>query len=404
MYYTLLITFLFLTIHSSCSHSSPPPQVPESETEMEAAEVRPGAWQVENYLPGLRGKAIGMVVNHTSVIGNTHTVDSLLSRGVEIRKIFSPEHGFRGNADAGAHISDEKDPDTGIPIVSLYGEKQQPSAGDLEDIDVVVFDIQDVGARFYTYISTLHYVMEACAENSKPLIVLDRPNPNGHYVDGPLREDKFKSFVGMHRVPVVYGMTIGEYALMINGEGWLKEGASCQLNVINCEQYDHQTMYELPVAPSPNLPNLRSILLYPSLCFFEGTPLSIGRGTRTQFQVIGHPSIIEGSYEFTPKSMYGSAKPILQDQLCRGVDLTTLDPLEIFKQSEINLNYLIDFYQMFPDKSQFFNPNGWFDKLAGTTKLREQIIAGLSPEEIRVSWQPGLDEFTKIRTKYLLYQ
>lgn len=245
--------------------------------------------------------------------------------------------------------------------------------------------------------------MEACAENSKPLIVLDRPNPNGHYVDGPLREDKFKSFVGMHRVPVVYGMTIGEYALMINGEGWLKEGASCELNVINCDQYDHQTMYELPVAPSPNLPNLRSILLYPSLCFFEGTPLSVGRGTSTQFQVIGHPSIIEGSYEFTPKSMYGSAKPILQDQLCRGVDLTTLDPVEIFKQSEINLNYLIDFYQMFPDKSQFFNPNGWFDKLAGTTKLREQIIAGSSPEEIRASWQPGLDEFTKIRTKYLLY-
>lgn len=403
MYYNLLIIFIFIISVPSCGSEGSSTQMTESEVEMGKEAVRPGAWQTTEYLPDLQGKKIGMVVNHTSTIGVVHTVDSLLALGIDIRKIFAPEHGFRGQADAGDHISDQIDPETGISIVSLYGEKQEPSAEDLAELDLIVFDIQDVGARFYTYISTLHYVMNACARYQKPLIVFDRPNPNGHYIDGPIREEAFKSFVGMHPVPVVYGMTIGEYAQMINGEGWLDNAATCQLRVIKCHYYDHETMYRLPVAPSPNLPNLRSILLYPSLCYFEGTPLSIGRGTTTQFQVIGHPDITEADYEFNPKSMFGAARPKLENQLCRGVDLTVLDEEDIFRERQINLNYVIDFYHKFPDKSSFFNANGWFDRLAGTTSLREQIVAGKTADEIRASWQPGLTEFYKIRMKYLLY-
>lgn len=403
MYYNLLIIFIFILFVPSCGSKGSSTQMPESEAAMGKEAVRPGAWQTAEYLPDLQGKKIGMVVNHTSTIGTLHTVDSLLALGIDIRKIFAPEHGFRGQADAGDHISDQIDPETGISIVSLYGEKQEPSAEDLAELDLVVFDIQDVGARFYTYISTLHYVMNACARYQKPLIVFDRPNPNGHYIDGPVREETFKSFVGMHPVPVVYGMTIGEYAQMINGEGWLDNTATCQLRVIKCRYYDHETMYSLPVAPSPNLPNLRSILLYPSLCYFEGTPLSIGRGTTTQFQVIGHPDIVEADYEFTPKSMFGAARPKLENQLCRGVDLTVLKEEDIFRERQINLNYVIDFYHKFPDKSSFFNANGWFDRLAGTTSLREQIVAGKTAGEIRASWQTALAEFSKIRSKYLLY-
>jgi uncharacterized protein YbbC (DUF1343 family) len=403
MYYNLLITFIFILSLSSCAPGGSSPQMTESDVATGKAEVRPGAWQTAEYLSELQGRKIGMVVNHTSTIGAMHTVDSLLALGIDIRKIFAPEHGFRGQADAGDHISDEKDPETGISIVSLYGEKQEPSAQDLAELDLIVFDIQDVGARFYTFISTLHYVMNACARYQKPLIVFDRPNPNSHYIDGPIREEAFKSFVGMHPVPVVYGMTIGEYAQLINGEGWLDNASTCQLRVIKCHHYDHETMYPLPVAPSPNLPNLRSILLYPSLCYFEGTPLSIGRGTTTQFQVIGHPDIPDAGYEFTPKSMFGAARPKLENQLCHGVDLTVLEEEDIFRQRQINLNYVIDFYRKFPDKSSFFNANGWFDRLAGTTSLREQIVAGKTADEIRASWQPGLAEFNKIRTKYLLY-
>jgi uncharacterized protein YbbC (DUF1343 family) len=375
----------------------------DREVKKTSKEVMPGAWQLQEYLSDIEDKKVGLVVNHTSTIGSTHLVDTLLSSHIKVTRIFSPEHGFRGIADAGAHIEDEKDPKTGIPIVSLYGDKQKPSQEDVKATDVIVFDIQDVGARFYTYISTLHFVMEACAEASKPLLVLDRPNPNGHYMDGPIREDTFKSFVGMHPVPVVYGMTIGEYAQMINGEGWLTDAIKCDLKVIKCGNYDHQTIYDPPLAPSPNLPNLRSILLYPSLCFFEGTPLSIGRGTTSQFQVIGHPDITDATFSFVPKPMFGAAKPKLEMVTCYGEDLTGLSIESIYSQQEIDLEYVISFYNRFPDKAAFFNNNGWFDKLAGTTSLREQIIGGKSAIEIRTSWQTDLVNFAEKRLKYLLY-
>ncbi|MBK8504492.1 MAG: DUF1343 domain-containing protein [Saprospiraceae bacterium] len=403
MYYTLLITFLIAISQSACTTTPIPSQISDSEVKEVSGEVRPGAWQLQEYLTDIEGKKIGLVVNHTSTIGNRHLVDTLLSLNMKIIRIFSPEHGFRCNADAGAHIEDEKDPETGIPIVSLYGNKQKPSQADLKAIDVMIFDIQDVGARFYTYISTLHYVMEACAEVSKTILLLDRPNPNGHYMDGPIREDTFRSFVGMHPVPVVYGMTIGEYAQMINGEGWLNEGIKCDLKVVKCGNYDHQTIYDPPLAPSPNLPNLRSILLYPSLCFFEGTPLSIGRGTTSQFQVIGHPDIKDATFTFIPKPMFGAANPKLKNETCYGEDLTGLSIESIHNQQEINLEYVIRFYNRFSDKTSFFNQNGWFDKLAGTTSLRKEIIAGKSAKEIRASWQTDLVNFAENRLKYLLY-
>lgn len=402
MYYTLLITFLIALLSASCSNPTPNTQVADNEQEKMTEIVKPGSWQTGDYLPLVENKKIGMVVNHTSRIGEMHLVDSLLKLNIKIQRIFSPEHGFRGKADAGAHIGDETDPETGIPIVSLYGDKRKPSESDIKYLDLLIFDIQDVGARFYTYISTLHYVMEACAEFQKPLIVLDRPNSNGHYMDGPIRQDSFQSFVGMHPVPVVYGMTIGEYAQMINGEEWLSDGLQCELQVIKCKNYNHQTMYELPVAPSPNLPNLRSVLLYPSLCFFEGTPISIGRGTNTQFQVIGHPDL-QGAYEFVPEPMFGAAKPKLEGKQCKGLDLTQLAVEDIFATSEIQLKFILDAYAQFPDKKKFFNANGWFDRLAGTTTLREQIVDGKSEEEIRNTWQPGLVNFAEKRLKYLLY-
>lgn len=402
MYYTLLITFLVAIFQMNCGNPVSTSQFIDNEELTTIEEVKPGSWQTSEYLPLLENKKVGVVVNQTSRIGDIHLVDSLLKLDVKIQRIFSPEHGFRGTADAGAHIEDETDPETGIPIVSLYGDKNKPTETDIKYLDLLVFDIQDVGARFYTYISTLHFVMEACAEHNKPLIVLDRPNPNGHYMDGPIREEAFQSFVGMHPVPVVYGMTIGEYARMINGEHWLPNDLTCQLQVIQCKNYDHQTMYELPIAPSPNLPNLRSILLYPTLCFFEGTPISIGRGTETQFQVIGHPDL-NGDYEFVPESSFGAAHPKLEGKKCRGVDFTSLPEEAIFASAEIQLKYLLDTYEQFPDKDAFFNKNGWFDRLAGTETLRHQIVTGKSEDDIRNSWQPGLVNFAEKRLKYLLY-
>ena len=380
-----------------------PPPAPEPVPEPEPP-LQTGAERLEAYLPRLEGKKVALVVNHTSMVGPAHLVDTLLSLGIQAVKIFAPEHGFRGEADAGEQVKDEKDVRTGLPLVSLYGNKKKPSAQDLQGIDWLLFDIQDVGARFYTYISTLHYVMEASAEHGIPLLILDRPNPNGHYVDGPVLKPSHSSFVGMHPVPVVHGMTVGEYARMVNSEGWLTGGQACALTVIPCAGYTHHTPYELPVPPSPNLPNMRAIYLYPSTCFFEGTVASEGRGTTLQFQAYGHPDYPKGDFTFTPEPMPGARQPKLQGQLCRGYSLAGLAPDSIRAESSIQLGYLIRFYQGFPDQKSFFLKNLFFDKLAGGTQLREQIIAGKSEDEIRQSWQPGLATFKELRRKYLLYE
>lgn len=362
-----------------------------------------GAARTGVYLPLLEGKKVALLVNQTSRVGESHLADTLFQLGVDIKIIFAPEHGFRGEADAGEKVTDGKDSKTGIPLVSLYGKKRKPAPEDLSGIDWVVFDIQDVGARFYTYISSMTYVMEACAENGVGFMVLDRPNPNGHYVDGPVLEQSHRSFVGMHPVPVVHGMTVGEYALMVNGEGWLKGGIHCELRVISCLNYDHQTFYELPIKPSPNLPNIRSIYLYPSLCFFEGTALSVGRGTNKQFQVYGHPDFQNGDYHFTPEPMPGAHYPKLEGKECRGFDLTSLSIEELQGEKRLNLSYLIDSYHHFEHKKHFFLANLGIDRLAGGASLRKQIIAGKTEEEIRRSWQKDLQVFKRIRKKYLLY-
>ncbi|NND04803.1 MAG: DUF1343 domain-containing protein [Saprospiraceae bacterium] len=403
MYYRL--SFIILMALAVLCCINPDVSKIQNAEDQPIAEVRPspGAHQLSAYVDLLKNKSVGLVVNQTSRVGATHLVDTLLGLEIDIDKIFSPEHGFRGDADAGAHIADGADPSTGIPIVSLYGQKRKPDVDDLKGIDVLVFDIQDVGARFYTYISTMHYVMEAAAEHHVPIIVLDRPNPNGHYVDGPIREHQFKSFVGMHPVPVVYGMTIGEYAQMINGEGWLPDEDKCDLTVIACQDYGHDVLYDLPIAPSPNLPNLRSILLYPSLCFFEGTTLSIGRGTTKQFQVIGHPKLVDKAATFTPKSMFGAAKPKWKDQLCHGIDLTDKTPKSLQAMGKLQLSYLIVAYQDLAKDEPFFNEK-WFDKLAGTSTLREAIVAGQSEDQIRSTWQAELAKFKLMRAKYLIYQ
>ncbi|QHV99608.1 exo-beta-N-acetylmuramidase NamZ family protein [Spirosoma endbachense] len=361
--------------------------------------LQTGADQMTLYLPALQGKRVGMVVNHTSRIGTTHLVDSLIARGVTIKTIFAPEHGFRGEATDGEKISNGRDPRTGVFITSLYGQNRKPSPAQMDSLDVVIFDIQDVGTRFYTYISTMHYVMEACAETNKPLIVLDRPNPNGHFIDGPVLDPKFKSFVGMHPIPVVHGLTVGELARMINGEGWLSGSKTCKLTVVPVKNYTHQTPYVLPVRPSPNLPNQQAVLLYPSLCFFEGTVVSVGRGTDKQFQVIGSPYTKYGPYTFTPVDKPGAINPPLEGLLCYGLDLSAIS---ISKQ-EMMLNYFFDFYKKASDKGKFFLANGGIDRLAGTDQLRLQMIAGVSEDKIRQSWQPALDGYKVMRKKYVLY-
>jgi len=369
----------------------------------ESAEVKVGAARIAQYYDLINNKSIALVVNQTSMIGNTHLADTLLSIGIDVKAIFAPEHGFRGKADAGEKVVDGIDTKTGIPLLSLYGKNKKPKPAQLADIDLVIFDIQDVGARFYTYISTMHYVMEACAENGVEVLVLDRPNPNGHYVDGPILEVDYQSFVGMHPIPVVHGMTIAEYAQMVNGEGWLKDGIKCQLTTIPCANYNHETLYELPIKPSPNLPNNRSIYLYPSLCFFEGTTVSVGRGTNMQFQVYGHPDLAEGAYSFTPQPMDGAKYPKHDGKTCRGFDLTQLSLKALKAEKGLNLSYLINAYQNMPKSEEFFLKSLFFDKLAGGSKLRKQIIAGKSEAEIKATWQRGLNKFKKIRAKYLLY-
>jgi len=376
----LLLTFIFTNIIS--------------------ASIITGAEDTKRYLPLLKDKNVALVVNHSSLVYGEHLVDRLLNEKVHVKKIFAPEHGFRGDADAGEHLKNGRDKATGIPIISLYGKHKKPTKADLKGIDVIVFDIQDVGVRFYTYISTLHYVMEAAAKYKIPLIILDRPNPNGARVDGEILNYKYKSFVGMHPVPILYGMTIGEYGMMINGEGWLKNKLTCDLTVIRLQNYKRDMPYSLPVKPSPNLPNALSIFLYPSLAFFEGTTFSAGRGTSTQFQLYGDPHYKNRKFSFVPKPNIGAKYPKHQDKTCYGMDLTSS---HINLYGGINLFYIIDAYRHYPKKKRFFLKNNFFDKLAGSNKLRQQIKAGVTPQNIKKSWRRGLNSFKKIRVKYLIY-
>lgn len=365
--------------------------------------VIPGAYQLEKYTDHLRGQRVGVVVNHTSFVGDTHLVDLLDSIGIDIRFIFAPEHGFLGTAYNGEKVADGVYLDR-IPIRSLYGSSKKPVAKDMQELDVILFDIQDVGARFYTYISTLHYVMEAAAEHDVEVIILDRPNPNGHYIDGPVLDPEYTSFVGMHPVPVVYGMTIGEYGRMINGENWLFQGKKAALTVVPIRGYDHQTLYSLPIAPSPNLPNDLSIALYPSLCFFEGTSVSAGRGTDMQFQVYGHPDFSDRGFSYTPRSMSSSKYPKHQDRLCHGVDLRTRTVEQLRGQGRLDLSHLLRAYsELALRDDNFFLKSGFIHKLAGTDRLQHQIESGLTEEEIRASWQAELAKFRTVRSKYLLY-
>jgi uncharacterized protein YbbC (DUF1343 family) len=379
-----LLLLCFCTFLSSCTSQS-------------QQQLIVGANQLENYLPLLRNKQIAVVANQTSLINGFHLVDSLLACNVSIVKVFAPEHGFRGESDAGALINDEIDVKTGLPIHSLYGKNKKPSAEALNSIDLIVFDIQDVGARFYTYISTLHYVMEACAENNIELLVLDRPNPNAHYVDGPILDTAYQSFVGMHPIPIVHGLTIGEYAQMINGSFWLKDSIQCNLTVQEMKYYTHSLPYDLPVKPSPNLPNRQSISLYPSLCLFEGTAISVGRGTNLQFQIIGSPLLDSCSYSFSPSSQSGAKYPKHESLKCCGWDLSK------FKIDKgINLSYLIECFNQYNSKGiPFFN--SFFDKLAGSNVLRVLIEAGWSEVQIKETWQEGLQLYKEQRLNYLIY-
>ena len=367
-------------------------------------DVLTGAEQTYVYLPLLEGKTVGVVANQTSMIDNTHLVDSLLSLGVNVVKVFSPEHGFRGKADAGEVVKDGVDVKTGLPLVSLYGGNKKPKISDLKGIDIVVFDIQDVGARFYTYISTMSYVMEACAETVTDFLVLDRPNPNGFYVDGPVLEKKNKSFVGLHPIPVVHGMTIAEYAIMVNEEGWLKNGVRCALEYVKCENYTHKDYYQLPVKPSPNLPNMTSIYLYPSLCFFEGTTVSVGRGTEFPFQLFGHPKLPESEYNFVPQSTEGAINPKLKGETCNGVNLSEVGTKYMKSVRELHLKWLLDAYDQYPEKEKFFLENDFFNLLAGNTVLKDQVASSTSLEQIKSSWEPKLSDFKIMRKKYILYE
>ncbi|PIQ49330.1 MAG: hypothetical protein COW03_05510 [Cytophagales bacterium CG12_big_fil_rev_8_21_14_0_65_40_12] len=361
------------------------------------SELKVGAESTEEYLPLLKGQRIALVVNQTSMIGQTHLVDSLFSLGLDIKKVMAPEHGFRGEAPDGEKVNDSKDEKTGIPIVSIYGSNKKPTPEMLADVDVLIFDIQDVGVRFYTFISTMHYVMEAAAENGKKVIVLDRPNPNGMYIDGPVKSDSVNSFVGMHPIPIVHGLTVGELAQMINGEGWLKGGVKADLTVIKMENWDHNATYDLPVKPSPNLPTDNAIALYASLGLFEGTVVSVGRGTDLPFEVIGHPKFGLGSFGFTPKPNAGSKYPPLEGEQCFGQNLSNAGA-----PREFTLRYLIEYHRALKDSTDFFKD--YLTLLAGTPMLKAQIEAGMSEEAIKATWQKDLDAYKAKRKQYLLYK
>lgn len=394
-------TFLYIIF---CLLFVAPPRIANATPDHLAA-IQPAAHLFKGYLPLLKGKRVALLINQTATVGSTLLLDTLLSQGVNVVKIFVPEHGFRGSADAGTHIKNDKDVKTGLPIISLYGNNKKPKATQLADVDVVVYDLQDVGARFYTYISTLQYAMEACAAAGKEIIVLDRPNPNGHYVDGPVLDTALRSFVGMQPIPIVYGMTAGEYAKMLVGERWFPGAAKTKLTVIECKGYDHTKRYDLPVSPSPNLKNMAAIYLYPSMCLFEGTVISLGRGTDMPFQQWGHPDL-EGmwfTHTFTPVSMTGATAPPLQNKRCYGELIATeANAAYAFMNGRLPLTWLLKAYAAYPDKKTFFIP--FFHTLAGTKTLRKQIEQGMTEAEIRTTWQPGLAAFKKIRKKYLLYK
>jgi uncharacterized protein YbbC (DUF1343 family) len=418
MKFCYLLAIVFISISCSSSAENSLTQNFEENSDMEDTLIKEvpmycnettkvGAERIGLYIDLLKGKKIGVIGNQSSMVNETHLVDTLVDLNIDVVRVFSPEHGFRGKADAGESVKNGVDVETGLEVISLYGKNKKPKKEQLEGIDVLLFDIQDVGARFYTYISTLHYVMEAAAENNIKVILLDRPNPNGHYVDGPVLKEGYTSFVGMHNVPVVHGMSIGEYAMMINGEGWLKGNLKCDLKVINCEGWDHSKFYELPIAPSPNLPNMTSVYLYPSLCFFEGTVVSIGRGTSLPFQCAGHPGfevdVLERLFKFTPLPNEGSKHPKLENELCYGYDLSDTDLLEYREKKRLDLTMLLEFYAKLNMNSNFFLSNDFINLLAGGDDLQSQILNGNTIEEIENSWQKDLDEFKEIRKKYLLY-
>lgn len=383
----------------------------ENTQQVIAQNIITGAEQTEKYIPYLKGKRVAVLANPTTIIGSKHLVDSLLSIGINIVKVFGPEHGFRGNASAGVKVSDEKDPTTGVKVISLYGPKRKPTKDDLADVDIMIFDIQDVGCRFYTYINVLSHIMEACAENNKELLILDRPNPNGYLVDGPILDMKYKSGIGMFSIPIAHGMTIAEFAQMINGEGWLPGKMTCRLKTIPVANYTHDMLYTLPVKPSPNLNTQQSIMLYPSTCLFEGTILNHGRGTYYPFTVFGSPLLKDKySFSYTPVSIPGmSETPLHMNQVCYGIDLRNYDISELRKSKRINIQWMIDMYNAYPDKEKFFDRSyskemGDINKLAGVASFKEQIIAGKSVKEIQDSWEPGLSQYKAMRKKYLLYQ
>jgi len=402
------MTFLLLFVFScsdSQNHSKEGKTIDSLDNVVQlSSAVGVGAENLATYLPMIKKKKTALVVNHSSRVGENHLIDTLLALDVNIVKIFSPEHGFTGKAANGEKISDSKFESKGsIPLISLYGKKRKPLPEDLEGVEIMIFDIQDVGVRFYTYISTMHYIMEAGAENGIPVIVLDRPNPNGHYVDGPVLDTAWRSFIGMHPIPIVHGLTVGELAKMINGEGWLKNGIQCQLEVIKNTNYTHNTPYTLPLPPSPNLPDQLSVLLYPSLCLFEGTPISIGRGTNRPFTVIGHPNFTSMPFTFTPKANEGSKYPKFEDQICYGHDLSDISEENFRARGELDLKWITLWAAMWTGPQAFFNENKGIDRLTGSDQFRKQVEGGTSEMAIRESWEPELKEYREMRKKYLLY-
>lgn len=395
----LLYIFIFL----SCSTLAKYATAQDKTVRINHTKVVPGAWRMDEYLPLLQGKKVGLIINQTSTIDSTSLLDTLLKRKIKVVKIFVPEHGFRGFAEAGEEIANSTDKKTGLPVISLYGKNKKPQKAQLADIDILVFDLQDVGTRFYTYISTMQYAMEACAEYKKKFIILDRPNPNGHYVDGPVLDKSLTSFVGMQPVPIVYGMTEGEYAKMLVGEKWFKGADRLDVTIISCDGYTHKTMYELPINPSPNLKNMAAVYLYPSMCLFEGTLMSVGRGTSAPFQQWGHPDLADKAmYSFTPGNSFGGPEVLYAYRKCYGqLAAVSADEAKVLTRSGIRLFWLTRAYEWYPYKEKFFID--YFEKLAGTTELRKQIEQGMKEEEIKATWQDGIKAFKQIRKKYLLY-